>query len=271
MKRSRFPNAMSAEVQAGDLLAFYGQGIPVDTGVPADGDILSYPASAPPSRGTTITLGADPYPIYSQDRTYSFAASVNVGGATEVSGGIRKFVDALPLLPVAVPDTITHPGSDYYEIALREYDQQMHSDLPPTRLRGYVQTNSGTDGEGHNTIAPAPIQYMGPTVIARRDRPVRIKFVNELPTGDGGRLFLPVDKTTMGAGPGPESMGTGKADELCAMDPAVCYTENRSVIHLHGNNTVWISDGSPHQWITPAGEASTSLLLSNIAPVFSCV
>ena len=32
------------------------------------------------------------------------------------------------------------------------------------------------------------------------------------------------------------------------------YTQNRANIHLHGNNTVWISDGTPHQWITPAGE-----------------
>ena len=32
------------------------------------------------------------------------------------------------------------------------------------------------------------------------------------------------------------------------------YTENRANVHLHGNNTVWISDGSPHQWITPFDE-----------------
>ena len=32
------------------------------------------------------------------------------------------------------------------------------------------------------------------------------------------------------------------------------YTQNRATIHLHGNNTVWISDGNVHQWITPAGE-----------------
>ncbi len=31
------------------------------------------------------------------------------------------------------------------------------------------------------------------------------------------------------------------------------YTQNRATIHLHGNNTVWISDGNTHQWITPAG------------------
>ena len=32
------------------------------------------------------------------------------------------------------------------------------------------------------------------------------------------------------------------------------YTQNRATLHLHGGNTIWISDGTPHQWTTPAGE-----------------
>ena len=53
---------------------------------------------------------------------------------------LRKFVDTLPglntannlgqMIPVAVPDTTTYPGSDYYEIELVQYREQMHSDLP---------------------------------------------------------------------------------------------------------------------------------------------
>ncbi len=42
-----------------------------------------------------------------------------------------------------------------------------------------------------------------------------------------------------------------------AMDPMMrdmCFTENRATLHLHGGNTPWISDGTVHQWITPAGE-----------------
>jgi hypothetical protein len=31
--------------------------------------------------------------------------------------------------------------------------------------------------------------------------------------------------------------------------------DQRAVLHLHGGNTPWISDGTPHQWITPAGDA----------------
>ena len=32
------------------------------------------------------------------------------------------------------------------------------------------------------------------------------------------------------------------------------YTQNRATLHLHGGLTPWISDGTPHQWTTPAGE-----------------
>ena len=64
----------------------------------------------------------------------------------------------------------------------------MHSDLPPTKLRGYVQVKNGAD--------VAPIHYLGPLIIANRDTPVRIKFTNKLPTGAGGDLFLPVDTTS---------------------------------------------------------------------------
>ena len=36
----------------------------------------------------------------------------------------------------------------------------------------------------------------------------------------------------------------------------ICYTENRATLHLHGGITPWISDGTPHQWITPADETT---------------
>ncbi len=34
----------------------------------------------------------------------------------------------------------------------------------------------------------------------------------------------------------------------------MCFADSRASIHLHGGTTPWISDGSPHQWITPANE-----------------
>ncbi len=76
--------------------------------------------------------------------------------------------------------------------------------------------------------------------------PVRIKFYNLLPTGAAGDLFIPVDGTVPGSGLGPAPPGSA-GDK---------YAQNRATIHLHGNNTVWISDGNTHQWITPASEVT---------------
>jgi len=189
------------------------------------------------------------YPNYANSPLPNVADTINCSAPNYC--GIRKFIDPLPSLPVAVPDTITFPGSDYYEISLRQYTQKMHTDLPPTTLRGYVQTNFGTGSGGTNNIAPAPIQYLGPLIIATSNRPVRIKFTNELPTGTtpgpingapngNGNLFIPVDKTVMGSG-----LGFAKGPSP--------YLESRATIHLHGGNTPWISDGTPHQWTVPAG------------------
>lgn len=277
-------------VQAGDLLAFYGQGIPVDIPlVPGGtgGDVTLYPAPTAPLAAQTITLGGVDYPVDSRDRTYSIAAVINGGG------GLRKFVDGLPQLtsagknnlnqyiPIAVADTSSYPGTDYYEIAVVQYREQMHSDLPATLLRGYVQletaVNAGSsahvalatanldgtttpilDGNGQPVYGVDGPHYLGPLISATRNKPVRILFRNLLPTGQGGDLFLPVDATVMGAGMGP-AMNMAEMDPqnpMCTMTPKPmgCYTDNRATLHLHGGISPWISDGTPHQWITPADE-----------------
>jgi len=258
-------------VQAGDVLAFYGQGIPLDVGGGAD--ILNYPAPTPPLQDSTITLGSAEFPIYSQDRTYSFGAEVLDLSNPTIVGGMRKFVDGLPglgaasannlgqYIPVAVPDTTTYPDADYYEIELVEYTEQMHSDLPATTLRGYRQVNMGG----------TPPHYLGPTIVATKNRPVRIKFTNSLPTGEGGNLFIPVDSTVMGSGltAAGHEWEMANPDQIDPQNPLCndvdkftnglvgdgrCYADNRATIHLHGGISPWISDGTPHQWITPANE-----------------
>jgi len=161
---------------------------------------------------------------------------------------LRKFVDSLPglgydnknnlgqYIPVAIPDTTSYPGSNYYEIGLRDYTEKMHSDLPKaTKLRGYYQINTS---DPHVNVS----HYLGPLIVAQSGVPVRIKFRNQLGTGAAGNLFLPVDTTSMGAGYGPLGPAGG------------FYTQNRATLHLHGGNTPWISDGTPHQWTVPAGD-----------------
>ncbi|MBI5069008.1 MAG: hypothetical protein HZB56_12280 [Deltaproteobacteria bacterium] len=217
------------------------------------------------------------------------AAATAVLDVTSLVGGMRKFVDRMPgltpaganalgqYIPLAVPETRIYSGqaADYYEVGLVEYAEKMHSDLPPTRLRGYVQLatpgNPGTNPVALTNLAGTPIlkpdgtqaigldrpHNLGPTIVAKgrahgvpgvdgQPVPVRIKFYNLLPAGAGGALFLPVDETVPGSGLGPSLPGVA-GDK---------FTQNRATIHLHGNNTVWISDGNTHQWITPADEVT---------------
>jgi len=191
---------------------------------------------------------------------------------------MRKFIDTLPelnkvnnlgqSLPVAVADTITYPGSDYYELALVEFQQQMHSDLSPTTLRGYVQLSTDivpglaipltyTDGspimrKGQQLKAVTLPQFLGPIIVAQKDRPVRVLFVNALPTGAAGDLFVPVDQTIMGSGDFQVDFNPAN-NKQTAMNSGK-FAQNRGELHLHGGRTPWISDGTPHQWITPAND-----------------
>src|SRR5512138_1005994 len=163
---------------------------------------------------------------------------------------LRKFVDALPTycptknglgqcIPLATANTTSFPGSDYYEIAVQDYTEKVHSDLPKaTRFRGYRQVNTTDPNASVN-------HYLGPLIVATQNRPVRVKFINSVGTGTAGNLFVPVDPTQAGAGMGPGGQ---------------TYSQNRATLHLHGGFSPWISDGTPHQWTAPSGETSTTLL-----------
>ena len=160
--------------------------------------------------------------------------------------GIRKFVNRMAgvgagnandlgnFIPVAtpLPSPIAGEKADYYKIELKRYTQQVHSDLPPTLFQGY------RDASGGDTP-----HYLGPIIFAQRDRPVRVQFKNSLPAGHAGDPFLPVDTTMKGDG----------FDATGAQ-----YPNNRALLHLHGGVTPWISDGTPHQWITPDGKKGVS-------------
>ena len=203
-----------------------------------------------------------------------------------VTGGIRKFINGLPgltsagvnnlgqYIPIATPDTTTFPGCEYYEIALVEWEEKMHTDIAPTKVRGYVQLSTtvvpgsqvpltylnGTAimVNGAQAKAVDNPHYLGPLIIANRDVPVRLTFRNLLPTGAGGNLFLPVDTTVMGAGDGPNQIGVDTTT-MPGMSMPIYeqYKQNRATLHLHGGNTPWISDGTAHQWTTPAGETTS--------------
>ena len=190
---------------------------------------------------------------------------------------LKKFVDALEIPPIAVPDTTKFANADYYELSVVDYTKQMHHDLPnKTRLRGYMQTNVAgtcpTPGTAETPPDPAAVPnypgfsqltnpacpaYMGPVIVAHQDKPVRVKMTNALGTN---QYFLPVDETIMGAGMGPPLHADGTYCTVVDPDPACAttgkYSQNRALFHLHGGATPWISDGTPHQWTTPVNDPS---------------
>jgi len=47
---------------------------------------------------------------------------------------------------------------------------------------------------------------------------------------------------------------TDNPQALDGMGMGACFKQNRATLHLHGGISPWISDGTPHQWITPANE-----------------
>ena len=226
------------------------------------------------------------------------AINVISGGTGYMTPGIKKFVDGLPglcappdcpatgkYIPLAVPDEKLYNGvlADEYVIGLVQYRTSFSSSLPDTLVRGYVQLESPTNSAGSQHynlqnelrdgtkvdtgyLSFAPPQFLGPIIVARKDKPVRIVFRNLLPTGSDGDLFLPTDSSLMGSGMVPMAMGapmdnSSVMDEIrnpmCSEYPkdiTNCFADNRATLHLHGGTSPWISDGTAHQWITPAGE-----------------
>jgi FtsP/CotA-like multicopper oxidase with cupredoxin domain len=167
----------------------------------------------------------------------------------------------------------------------------------PTKLRGYVQIETPALRAGGAASAHVPLSYpdgspilypdlpaiygalagtqiyavdnphyLGPAIVAQKGRPVRLKVYNLLPRGHfdpitlsrGGDLFLPVDRSTPGAGDGPfpEGCTPSVGGVAAAVKPCEMYTENRAGVSLQGGATPWISAGTPHQWMAPAGEAT---------------
>ena len=81
--------------------------------------------------------------------------------APAAPAALAKFVDALPLPGDAVPSYVN--GQPVYSISLSEFTQQLHRDLPPSRVWGY----NGS--------------FPGPTIRASRGVPITVWWQNNLP------------------------------------------------------------------------------------------
>jgi FtsP/CotA-like multicopper oxidase with cupredoxin domain len=131
-----------------------------------------------PNNGLGIWNVSTTRPTYYANSPLGNRIDPVTGLAVNTGTPLRKFVDTLPgltpaganklgqYLPVAVADTASYPGSDYYEMAVVEYKEHVHSDLPATgtTFRGYVQidramTNTSTSTAAYNTYVTEAAAY----------------------------------------------------------------------------------------------------------------
>lgn len=187
-------------------------------------------ASGPPSRGGTwhspreMRRGASLGVLMCTRRAAPFLAAVAALSLLALGGivspaGAQALLDPLSLTkyvdPVPVPAVIdaTMPGS-FFDIGAYQIQQRLHRDLPLTTVYGYGQTE-------------ATASYPGPTILARRNVPIQIRWTNHLPMTH--LLSYAIDPTLMKA-----ETSTG-----------VPITT-----HVHGAEVAPAFDGGPMTWFT---------------------
>jgi spore coat protein A len=141
---------------------------------------------------------------------------------------LTPYVDALPRPAVMQPVSGTPGAAADYIIPIREFNQQLHRDLPPTRVWGYAGS------------------YPGPTIEARRDLPVTVTWVNDLRNATGNLRtthYLPVD--------------------LCLHGPDINGAMPLTVTHLHGGHVAPESDGDPGLAFPPGQQSPLYIYPNN--------
>ena len=154
---------------------------------------------------------------------------------------------AMPLvIPPAMPRTMKEgiPGNiDYYEIAVRQFQQQiLPTGIPPTTVWSYGSVNhSGT------------FNYPAFTIEANYRLPVRVKWINDLKDSNGNFLphLLPVDPTLHWANPPGGTTGRDMRPTFTST-PGPYTGPVPIVTHLHGGHNAQESDGYAEAWV-PAG------------------
>jgi spore coat protein A len=121
-------------------------------------------------------------------------------------------------IPIATPAGEPYAGVDYYEIAMRQFVDQLHPQLGPTTLRGYA-----------NAASSGAQKHLEGAILATVNKPVRVKWVNELPPD----MPLPVDPSLLK----PYTFGQTLGND-------------RAAPHLHGGLVPWPSDGGPFHWFS---------------------
>lgn len=181
-------------------------------------------------------------------------ALAQVPGGSLDPNDIAKFVTPLlvpPVMPTA--GTIVRQGVeiDYYEISTRQFEQQiLPTGLPKTTVWGYGAVKAASSGGLLLHHAPSL------TIEARANRPVRVKWINDLVDEDGKYLphLLPIDPTLHWANP-PGGHKDRDSRPAFASTPGRYTGPVPLVTHVHGAVGVADdSDGYAEAWYLPAAK-----------------
>jgi len=177
------------------------------------------------------------------------AWAIPLPGGTLDPASVPRFATPL-LIPPVMPRSGRIPlrggkNADYYEIAVRQFQQQiLPVGFPPTTVWGYGSASAP------GAIFNAPSL----TIEAKWRRPVRIRWINQLVDAAGNALphLLPVDPTLHWANPagGVEGRDTRPAFDTT---PGPYTGPVPMVTHVHGAVGVGDeSDGYAEAWYLPA-------------------
>jgi spore coat protein A, manganese oxidase len=142
---------------------------------------------------------------------------------------VERYIDRLPI-PKRLAPRIPHKDRDEYRVRMLECRQQMHSQLPPTKLWGY---------EGH---------YPGPTIEALGGRPVVVQWENHLPL----QHIFAIDPHLHGAMPPAPAVRTvphlhgSRTRSISDGLPEKWFLSGTSALYTYPNNqpaaTLWYHD-----------------------------
>ncbi len=182
------------------------------------------------------------------------AALAQVPGGSLDPTTVPKYQTPL-LIPPVMPkaDTIVRRGQtvDYYEISMKQFAQQiLPAGLPATTVWGYGAVKSASPSGLLLHNAPSL------TIEAQVNRPVRVKWINDLKDASGNYLphLLPVDPTLHWANP-PGGV-QGRDERPTFMETPGPYTGPVPMVtHVHGAVGVADdSDGYAEAWYLPAAK-----------------
>jgi FtsP/CotA-like multicopper oxidase with cupredoxin domain len=184
-------------------------------------------------------------------------ALAQIPGGSLDPNDVDKYVTPM-LIPPVMPKaaTITLPGgkpADYYEISMRQFQEQiLPADMPATTVWGYGAVKSASKRGLLLHNAPSL------TIEAKWNRPVRIKWINELVDDNGDFLphLLPVDQTLHWANPPGGTAARDMRPDFTGQPTPGPYTGPVPIVtHLHGSAGVGDeSDGYAEAWYLPAAD-----------------